>query len=78
MSTTVTSYKNFVGGEWVDAVGGETMEVLNPATGDVIAEVPRGGAGTSTGPSPPPRRRCRTGSTRRPRTAWSCCSSSPT
>jgi 1-pyrroline dehydrogenase len=43
MSTTVASYKNFVGGEWVEAVGGETMEVLNPATGEVIAEVPRGG-----------------------------------
>jgi betaine-aldehyde dehydrogenase/aminobutyraldehyde dehydrogenase len=43
MSTTVTSYKNFVGGEWVDAATGETMEVLNPATGEVIAEVPRGG-----------------------------------
>jgi betaine-aldehyde dehydrogenase/aminobutyraldehyde dehydrogenase len=43
MVTTVTSYRNFVGGEWVDAVGGETMEVLNPATGETIAEVPRGG-----------------------------------
>jgi betaine-aldehyde dehydrogenase/aminobutyraldehyde dehydrogenase len=42
MSTTVTSYRNFVGGEWVDAVEGETMEVLNPSTGEVIAEVPRG------------------------------------
>jgi 1-pyrroline dehydrogenase len=42
MATTVTSYKNLVGGEWVDAVEGETMEVLNPATGEVIAEVPRG------------------------------------
>ena len=42
MSTTVTSYKNLVGGEWVDAVEGEAMEVLNPATGEVIAEVPRG------------------------------------
>src|SRR5437016_5899951 len=45
MATTVTSYRNFVGGEWVDAVEGETMEVLNPATGEVIAEVPRGGEG---------------------------------
>jgi 1-pyrroline dehydrogenase len=34
--------KNFVGGEAVDAVEGGTMEVLNPATGGVIAEVPRG------------------------------------
>jgi 1-pyrroline dehydrogenase len=41
---TVTSQKNFVGGEWVDAVEGGTMEVLNPATGDGIAEVPSGTA----------------------------------
>ena len=34
----------FVGGEFVDSSSGETMEVLNPATGDVIAEVPRGTA----------------------------------
>ncbi len=44
MATTVRTFKNFVGGEWVDAVEGETMEVLNPATGEVIAEVPRGTA----------------------------------
>jgi aminobutyraldehyde dehydrogenase len=42
MSVTVSQHKNFVGGEWVDAVEGGTMEVLNPATGDVIAEVPQG------------------------------------
>ena len=42
MSVTGTQTKNLVGGEWVDAVDGETMAVLNPATGDVIAEVPRG------------------------------------
>jgi 1-pyrroline dehydrogenase len=41
MSATKTEYKAFVGGEWVDAASGETMEVINPATGDVIAEVPR-------------------------------------
>jgi 1-pyrroline dehydrogenase len=44
MSVTVSTMKNFVGGKWVDAVEGETMEVLNPATGDVIGEVPRGTA----------------------------------
>jgi betaine-aldehyde dehydrogenase/aminobutyraldehyde dehydrogenase len=42
MATMVTSYKNFVGGEWVDALSGGTMEVLNPATGEAIAEVPKG------------------------------------
>jgi betaine-aldehyde dehydrogenase/aminobutyraldehyde dehydrogenase len=41
MSVSVLQCKNFVGGEWVEAANGETMEVLNPATGDVIAEVPR-------------------------------------
>jgi 1-pyrroline dehydrogenase len=44
MSVTVSSHKNFVGGEWVDSASGETMEVLNPATGETIAEVPRGTA----------------------------------
>jgi acyl-CoA reductase-like NAD-dependent aldehyde dehydrogenase len=43
MSVSVTQYKNFVGGEWVESTTGETMEVLNPATGEAIAEVPRCG-----------------------------------
>src|SRR6266487_4531263 len=42
MSVTVSQQKNFVGGEWVNAVEGWTMEVVNPATGETIAEVPRG------------------------------------
>jgi acyl-CoA reductase-like NAD-dependent aldehyde dehydrogenase len=42
MSVTVSQHKNFVGGKWVDAVDGGTMEVLNPATGETIAGVPRG------------------------------------
>jgi 1-pyrroline dehydrogenase len=41
MSAIKTSDKAFIGGEWADSVSGETMEVINPATGDVIAEVPR-------------------------------------
>jgi betaine-aldehyde dehydrogenase/aminobutyraldehyde dehydrogenase len=41
VSVSITKYKNFVGGEWVDAASGETMDVLNPSTGEVIAEVPR-------------------------------------
>jgi len=40
VSTTVSKHQNLIGGEWVDSSGGETMEVLNPATGEVIAEVP--------------------------------------
>jgi 1-pyrroline dehydrogenase len=40
MSVAVSQHKNFVGGEWVDSAGRETMEVVNPSTGEVIAEVP--------------------------------------
>jgi len=42
MSITVAQYQNFVGGKWVDAAEGETAEILNPATGETIAEVPQG------------------------------------
>jgi|SwirhirootsSR3_FD_contig_51_5270461_length_296_multi_3_in_0_out_0_1 hypothetical protein len=42
MSVAVSQHKNFVGGEWVDSSSAETMEVLNPSTGEVIAEVARG------------------------------------
>src|SRR5919198_1728447 len=41
MSITVSHHKNFVGGEWVESLDGGTMEVLNPATGETVAEVPR-------------------------------------
>ena len=42
MSVTIQKLQNFVGGEFVDAAEGGTMEVLNPSTGEVVAEVPRG------------------------------------
>jgi 1-pyrroline dehydrogenase len=44
MSTTTTQYKILIGGELADAASGETMEVIAPATGETIAEVPRCGA----------------------------------
>lgn len=33
--------KSFVGGEWCDADDGRTIDVNNPATGSIIAKVPR-------------------------------------
>ncbi len=36
--------QNFIGGSWRDARGGATDEVLNPATGEVLAKVPSSGA----------------------------------
>jgi 1-pyrroline dehydrogenase len=44
MSTTTTKYQAFIGGGWADAASGETMDVINPATGETIGEVPRCGA----------------------------------
>src|ERR1700760_2551866 len=41
MSATKTAYKAFIGGEFTDSVSGDWMEVIAPATGEVIAEVPR-------------------------------------
>jgi 1-pyrroline dehydrogenase len=40
MSVTIQQHKNFIGGEWLESDGG-TMEVINPATGEAIAEVQR-------------------------------------
>jgi aldehyde dehydrogenase (NAD+) len=45
MATTGTkTFKNFIGGEWVDAVSGETFESRSPATGEVIGAFPKSGA----------------------------------
>jgi len=35
----VTTYQQFIGGEWVDSASGETLAVENPAAGTVIAHV---------------------------------------
>jgi alpha-ketoglutaric semialdehyde dehydrogenase len=44
MATTATqTFKNFVGGEWVDAASGETFESTSPATGETIGVFPRSG-----------------------------------
>ncbi len=40
-TTAVKHYQMFVGGQWTDATGGETQAVVNPATGEVMAEVPK-------------------------------------
>ena len=39
----VNNVKMIIGGEQVDAADGQTFDVLNPATGEVIARAPLGG-----------------------------------
>jgi malonate-semialdehyde dehydrogenase (acetylating) / methylmalonate-semialdehyde dehydrogenase len=38
--TAVRTIKNYIGGSWVDAEGSESLDVANPATGEVLAQVP--------------------------------------
>jgi betaine-aldehyde dehydrogenase len=37
------TYQQFIGGDWVDSASGETLDVENPADGEVIAKVPASG-----------------------------------
>src|SRR5689334_5336742 len=42
MTTTETkSFKNFIGGEWVEAARGETFESVSPATGETLGIFPK-------------------------------------
>jgi betaine-aldehyde dehydrogenase len=40
MATAISTLQNFSGGEFVDSVDGQTEPILNPATGEVIAQAP--------------------------------------
>ena len=42
MSTTLRRHEMFIGGEWTPGSGGDAQEIVNPATGKVIAHVPKG------------------------------------
>jgi len=42
---SVSDYQMFIGGRWVPAASGKTMSVLDPATEQLIAQVPAGGPG---------------------------------
>jgi alpha-ketoglutaric semialdehyde dehydrogenase len=45
MATTGTrTFRNFIGGEWVDAASGETFESRNPATGETLGLFPKSAA----------------------------------
>jgi acyl-CoA reductase-like NAD-dependent aldehyde dehydrogenase len=38
--TGAKTYRNYIGGEWVDAASGETFETRNPANGDTLGVFP--------------------------------------
>ena len=39
-ATATATLRNYVAGKWTDAEASETLEVINPATGEVLAHVP--------------------------------------
>jgi malonate-semialdehyde dehydrogenase (acetylating)/methylmalonate-semialdehyde dehydrogenase len=41
----ITKAPNYVDGSWIESSGSELLDVTNPATGEVIAQVPMSGAG---------------------------------
>lgn len=43
-TTTVQTYANYIGGEWVPAADGDTGENRDPATGALLGHFPRSGA----------------------------------
>jgi alpha-ketoglutaric semialdehyde dehydrogenase len=43
-ATAEKAFRNYVGGEWVEAAGGETFESRSPATGELIGVFPKSGA----------------------------------
>jgi len=42
MATALKRREMFIGGEWVAGSGSESQAIINPATGETIAEVPKG------------------------------------
>jgi acyl-CoA reductase-like NAD-dependent aldehyde dehydrogenase len=38
------TFKNFIGGEWIDAASGETFESVSPATGETLGVFPKSGS----------------------------------
>ena len=50
MNRDAASSRQFIGGEWVDAAGGDTFDDRDPFTGDVVAtrRRPAGARGRAT------------------------------
>jgi aldehyde dehydrogenase (NAD+) len=44
MKTAIEQRQMFIGGKWEAGSGGDLQDIVNPATGQVIAQVPKGTA----------------------------------
>ena len=67
----------FINGRWTAGQSTERIAVINPATEEVLADVPRGTAADADAAVQPPPTRSTTGGARRPTNARRCCTRSP-
>jgi NAD-dependent aldehyde dehydrogenases len=68
----VDRYRHFINGQWTDSTPKEWIEVENPATGEIIATVPKGTPTMRTALWWPPRRPSRAGKPCRPSSGARC------
>jgi acyl-CoA reductase-like NAD-dependent aldehyde dehydrogenase len=43
VDTEIREWRQFIGGGWIDAAGGETFDDVDPFTGEAVARIPAGG-----------------------------------
>ena len=71
----ITKLTNYINGQWTDSHASEWRDVVNPATGEVLASVPLADAPKLPPLSKPRPQLSRSGVALRPKTASSRCSS---
>ena len=67
----VIKLTHYINGRWSDSQANEWRDVINPATGEVLAQVPLADAAEVNQPSKPPPRPFPSGAAPRPKTASS-------
>ncbi|MBW7939531.1 MAG: NAD-dependent succinate-semialdehyde dehydrogenase, partial [Candidatus Omnitrophica bacterium] len=44
-SPLLPHHQNYIDGRWVDGTSGRLLQVINPATGELLTEIPEAGPG---------------------------------
>ena len=73
----VSENTHLIGGEWVPAASGETIAVIDPATGETLMHVPRGAAADVDAAVSAAPRRSRPGATPAPPNGPRCSCGGP-
>ena len=71
----ITKLTNYINGQWTDSHASEWRDIVNPATGEVLASVPLADAAEVNQAVEAARLPSPNGAALRPKTAFSLCSS---